>query len=1682
MASLPGFTHANSGTSYYALKSEVGAVSNWATFPAVAAINASGYSITNASSLQIDDQVLTALSGELLLNGVPIATISGISNVSDWALYPAIANVNFSNFAIQNASGITTTTLSAGSIAAASINVSGLPVVTTPSTTDINLSGNNITNAASVQIGGRTLTTTNGGATPNLLINGSNILSNWSSFTAGSAVSMGLNDINNAKDIYASGSVNAGSMNTTSSITISAQVLTTTPSALFLNGVQIASTAAPVDVSQWATFPAVANVDMSAYNIVNADSIVATSANLSEAVRAPLIVVKASSAPLSPVVDLTTDPSGTQLLVNGQPVYTGALPPSDTSNWATYPAVANVNMSGKAIFAGTDALTTNDLSMYGLNINLNAGGAGSCNINLKGNVKASANIDILSGHIVQCNVAGSGTTNKFAAATTFGDSANLGYAEVLGSARLTGFSSFYVEGGVTFDGGTTHGFKCTTAGAGIFGLARFELTPLLTYIASAGPITTASVTYNVMTALLNCRVAAGTFVTLEHGVLGGFDGIYLQNTLNQGSNTRVIMTAGGTIYNCGNMQTSNLFTPQPIQFWSNVYNPSGGAVPAPPSEGGNTITPIVYTDPNRKNTLQGNFTRWFPAYGAYTTSGGPQSYYAPTTFSNTTLLGNYSSAEFSPGGVGAYTPTWFGSGSVHIGQQTISGGVVGGVPTTATMGDQAIAIGSISGWVGNGTSNNILIGTHLNGVTGQGGDCIAIGTDSGNISQATEAVAIGVGAGYSNQGDQCIAMGLNAGSSSQGPNAIAIGNVAGNVSQGGSAVAIGNSAANVNQGSSAVAIGQLAGTTGQGSSAVAVGALAGNGTQGVHAVAIGALAGQTAQGTNSVAIGFEAGQTNQASNSFAMGPGAGKTTQGGGCIAVGYNAGESNQGIFGVAIGNAAGQFNQGLVGIAIGQSAALSNQGSNGIAIGISTAAYSQGNNSIAIGPQAGLSNLGPSSIAIGSMATVCGASYSNTIVLNATGAALNPEDHDTCYIAPLRYVGVGVSGWNVMITNTGSKEVGIGLSVASIENVISNTQGITYNTGLLTTIVNGIFQAQSTSKFVDLATFDTDILVTGNASVGTINDLVVQGLGNGGIGIGSNAASTAQGANAVGIGTSAGGFTQGAKAVALGSNAGATSQGANAVAIGANAGVTNQHSNSVIINGTGAALNSATTGALYVAPVRGAITASYALYYDTSSKEVTYGAAGPVIVAAPSFVYYVSTNGSPTGTGSITDPLSTINAALAKLASAGPVDPPGMTIYVATGAYTEDVVVPISLTLPAVSIIGMGDDTDDSKRVQIRGSITINNTEASFANTVNTVVINNIAVFAKNATTSAVTITGRGMRVYLKNGLYTQQSVSATAPLISLASSVAPPSNATNQLVIDNCSMSMSSVTASGHMVNVASGQIFSINNSALANRGTGSAINMAAGAFSGALNSQFLTLGAVMTIIQSAAGLTSLVGCTMSGRASPSVALITLGTNATLNLNESIVQNLDTTTEVNNTSRYIYTTSATGNLIVAIRSNITNSRAAATQITPFQAAVPAASQLLYFGNIYTNLTATLVGNLPAQGGANWNAVRQFNTDTYTQQIQVTATSASAIVLSPTFRGRTIILTGTTTQPFSTAQLGAADVGFYVLVHNGNGAGGGDINMTGMSGTAIIHNRTGSQNGGDVYLYWTGAALVGY
>lgn len=130
--------------------------------------------------------------------------------------------------------------------------------------------------------------------------------------------------------------------------------------------------------------------------------------------------------------------------------------------------------------------------------------------------------------------------------------------------------------------------------------------------------------------------------------------------------------------------------------------------------------------------------------------------------------------------------------------------------------------------------------------------------------------------------------------------------------------------------------------------------------------------------------------------------------------------------------------------------------------------------------------------------------------------------------------------------------------------------------------------------------------------------------------VAIGKNAGNDTQGDSAVAIGWSSGYYTQGPEtvavgagagntyqqwgAVAIGKSAGYSSQGYWSVALGYAAGQTSQPDNSIIINATGSALNGTESG-LYVAPVRNDETStSYTLFYDTTTKEITYAAASPL------------------------------------------------------------------------------------------------------------------------------------------------------------------------------------------------------------------------------------------------------------------------------------------------------------------------------------------------------------------------------------------------------------------------------------------------------------------------------------
>jgi len=113
-----------------------------------------------------------------------------------------------------------------------------------------------------------------------------------------------------------------------------------------------------------------------------------------------------------------------------------------------------------------------------------------------------------------------------------------------------------------------------------------------------------------------------------------------------------------------------------------------------------------------------------------------------------------------------------------------------------------------------------------------------------------------------------------------------------------------------------------------------------------------------------------------------------------------------------------------------------------------------------------------------------------------------------------------------------------------------------------------------------------------------------------NGSISIGSYAGQTSQKTSAIAIGSNAGQTTQEIGAISLGTGAGQTNQGTHSIAIGTGAGRTNQANNTIVLNASGVNLNTDHASSFYAAPVRGA-TASNVLFYNTGTKEISYGTA---------------------------------------------------------------------------------------------------------------------------------------------------------------------------------------------------------------------------------------------------------------------------------------------------------------------------------------------------------------------------------------------------------------------------------------------------------------------------------------
>jgi hypothetical protein len=422
---------------------------------------------------------------------------------------------------------------------------------------------------------------------------------------------------------------------------------------------------------------------------------------------------------------------------------------------------------------------------------------------------------------------------------------------------------------------------------------------------------------------------------------------------------------------------------------------------------------------------------------------------------------------------------------------------------------------------------------------------------------------------------------------------VAIGTLIRPIDQSVCAIAIGQYAGYYEQGECAVAIGEYAGHTSQGDDALALAPKAGAYYQGFRAVALGTQAGQTLQRDDAVAVGAFAGAYNQGSHALALGDQSGHFNQGSYAIAIGHQAGKTNQpeksvviNATGVALSTVTKSQALYIAPVATGSStdvlyynstskevtyAALP---SGSIPSGDQPSEYlfwngstwAVGTTTIRLGRNAGQVGQGAYAIALGYQAGMTN-QPEKSIVINATGAALDTVSKtQACYVAPI----ASATSSNLLFYDPLTKEISYGARSSWISN------GTTYSEYLY---------------------WDPD------------------------------SSTWAVGGGTIRLGAGAGYTQQQTSAIALGLMAGHSNQGSYAIAIGREAGKTNQPEKSIVINATGMALGTVTKSqACYVAPIASG-TSSHVLYYDPTSREITYATptyTGSLSLETKTYAYY--------------------------------------------------------------------------------------------------------------------------------------------------------------------------------------------------------------------------------------------------------------------------------------------------------------------------------------------------------------------------------------------------------------------------------------------------------------------------
>ena len=226
----------------------------------------------------------------------------------------------------------------------------------------------------------------------------------------------------------------------------------------------------------------------------------------------------------------------------------------------------------------------------------------------------------------------------------------------------------------------------------------------------------------------------------------------------------------------------------------------------------------------------------------------------------------------------------------------------------------------------------------------------------------------------------------------------------------------------------------------------------------------------------------------------------------------------------------------------------------------------------SVKIGSGAGGTGQGSPAIAIGKDAGTI-SQHNNSIILNASGAALNSGGTSRFYVKPVR-------GGNI---------IGSALAYTTDGEIVEETNVHFDDYGYV-----GI------GTSTPICSLD----VHGTANVGALTVTSISGDGSGLQNFPPSVYNPL--VDTIKIGNGAGVTSQGTDAVAIGHDAGNWSQGQGAIAIGQSAGRTNQHDNSIILNATGSDLNSSGTSRFYVKPMRYSTDASNVVTYNATTGEV--------------------------------------------------------------------------------------------------------------------------------------------------------------------------------------------------------------------------------------------------------------------------------------------------------------------------------------------------------------------------------------------------------------------------------------------------------------------------------------------